>query len=220
MLVIEPIHGLSNYLRVVFSYYKKACELNEELIVIWSVTSECNGFFLDYFEPVKNITFKKENTDKLKINYKGCYSYNENYNIDYSMLKPLIKIKNIIVSKMNILNNDYNAIHVRRTDHSNLAKKKNKYTSDEMFFDFLDKKKDNKCIYIATDNKITYNEFKDKYKDKIKIIYHNEINEIRKTSLLDAITDIYMCVYATSFMGSGYSSYSKLITLLREINKK
>ena len=65
MLVIEPIHGLSNYLRVVFSYYKKACELNEELIVIWSVTSECNGFFLDYFEPVKNITFKKENTDNI-----------------------------------------------------------------------------------------------------------------------------------------------------------
>jgi len=29
-----------------------------------------------------------------------------------------------------------------------------------------------------------------------------------------------MCVYATSFMGSGYSSYSILITRLREINKK
>ena len=220
MLVIEPRQGLSNYLRVVFSYYKKACELNQELVVIWSVTSEYNCFFLDYFEPVKNITFKKENKDKLKINYKGCYPYNKNYNIDYSLLKPLPEIKNIIINKIKILNNNYNAIHVRRTDHVNLAKKNNKYTSDEMFFNFINNMKDKKNIYIATDNEITYNIFKNKYNFEIKFNYHNEINGLRKTSLKDAIIDIHMCVYADNFMGSQYSSFSDLIISLRKTNKK
>ena len=81
--------------------------------------------------PIKNITFKKNNNDKHKINYYGYYPIN--ININYSMLEPLPEIKNIILSKMKILNNNYNAIHVRRTDHVDLAKKKNKYTSDEMF---------------------------------------------------------------------------------------
>ena len=219
MYVIKPNGGLCNYLRVVFSYYIKARKLNQELVVIWKITSECNGFFLDYFMPIKNITFKKENNDKLKINYCGCYA-NKNYKINYSMLELLPELKNIILSKMDILNNNYNAIHVRRTDHTNLAKKKNKYTSNEMFFEFIDKNKDNKCIYIATDNQKTYNEFKDIYKDNIKINYHNEINGLRKTSLKDAIIDLYMCVYANNFMGSGYSSFSGLINTIRKMDKK
>ena len=49
MYVIHPRGGLCNYLRVVFSYYIKARKLNQELVVIWKITSECNGFFLDYF---------------------------------------------------------------------------------------------------------------------------------------------------------------------------
>ena len=219
MYVIQPTGGLCNYLRVVFSYYIKACELNEELVVIWNITSQCNGFFLDYFKPIKNITFKKENNDKLKINYCGCYA-NKNYKINYSMLELLPELKNIILSKMKILNNNYNAIHVRRTDHTNLAKKKNKYTSNEMFFEFIDKNKDNKCIYIATDNQKTYNEFKDIYKDIIKINYHNELNGLRKTSLKDAIIDLYMCIYANNFMGSDYSSFSSLINSIRKMDKK
>ena len=218
MYVIHPRGGLCNYLRVVFSYYIKARELNEELVVIWKITSECNGFFLDYFMPIKNITFKKNNNDKHKINYYGYYPINNN--INYSMLEPLPEIKNIILSKMKILNNNYNAIHVRRTDHVDLAKKKNKYTSDEMFFEYIDNIKDKNCIYIATDNEKTYNEFKDKYKDNIKFNYHNEINGLRKTSLKDAISDLFMCVYANNFMGSQYSSFTDLINSLRKINKK
>ena len=218
MYVIHPRGGLCNYLRVVFSYYIKARELNEELVVIWKITSECNGFFLDYFMPIKNITFKKNNNDKHKINYYGYYPINNN--INYSMLEPIPELKNIILNKMNILNNKYNAIHVRRTDHVDLAKKKNKYTSDEMFFEYIDNIKDKNCIYIATDNEKTYNEFKDKYKDNIKFNYHNEINGLRKTSLKDAISDLFMCVYANNFMGSQYSSFTDLINSLRKINKK
>ena len=38
---------------------------------------------------------------------------------------------------------------------------------------------------------------------------------MRKTSLRDAILDIYMCVSSEKFMGSGYSSFSDFIECLR-----
>ena len=53
--VIKPSGGLCNYLRVIFSYYQYAQKINKKLVVIWTVTRFCNGFFLDYFEPVENI---------------------------------------------------------------------------------------------------------------------------------------------------------------------
>ena len=38
MIVVYPTEGLANKLRVTFSFYQKALETNEELIVIWDVT--------------------------------------------------------------------------------------------------------------------------------------------------------------------------------------
>ena len=38
---------------------------------------------------------------------------------------------------------------------------------------------------------------------------------MRKTSLKDAIIDMYMCVYSNDFMGSDYSSFSDIINRLR-----
>ena len=217
MYVIQPKGGFCNYLRVVFSYYMKTCESNEELVVIWDITSKCNGFFLDYFMPIKNITFITKNIDNLYVNYKGNDPYNNDYKIDYSMLELIPELKNIIINKIKTLDNNYHAIHVRRTDHINDAKKNNQFTTNEMFFEFIDNIEDKKNIYIATDNEYTYNVFKKKYKDYIKFNYHNEIDGVRKTSLKYAIIDIYMCIYAKTFKGSGWSSFSMLIDNLRII---
>ena len=97
-----------------------------------------------------------------------------------------------------------------------MAKYNNRYTDDEEFINFLDKSDNNKNIYIATDNKITYNKFKKKYQNRIKIDYHKtNNNSLRKTSLQDAIIDIYICVYSDDFMGSGWSSFSRVIKSLR-----
>jgi len=114
------------------------------------------------------------------------------------------------------LNKNYISVHIRRTDHIQLAKYNNRYTDDEEFINFLDKSDNNKNIYIATDNKITYNKFKKKYQNRIKIDYHKtNNNSLRKTSLQDAIIDIYICVYSDDFMGSGWSSFSRVIKSLR-----
>ncbi len=72
----------------------------------------------------------------------------------------------------------------------------NHNTNDEAFVEFIEKAGMHKLIYIATDNKATYDAFKKKYADRIKLEYHQtNQNGLRETSLQDSIIDIYICVY-------------------------
>lgn len=213
MFVIKPLGGLCNCLRVVFSCYSYCKEKNLDLVVIWKVTSACNGFFLDYFKPIKNINFIKNN-NKYNINYSSCYPY-KNYKPNYEKLELLPKLKNIINNKISILNNNYISVHIRRTDQVNPAKKNNRFITDEMFIKYIDSYENKKNIYIATDNKQTYDFYKKKYNTLIKFNYHNELKGLRKTSLNDSIIDLYMCVYSDNFMGTVYSSFSDLIMNLK-----
>jgi hypothetical protein len=216
MFVVVPLGGLCNKLRVIFSYNDFAIYNNKKLIVIWKIEKNCPGLFLNYFEPINNITFMENNTNNLKIDYKGC-SINNDYPPNYKKLKLLPYMIQIIKNKINLLGNNYIAVHIRRTDHIELAKKNNKYTTDDDFFDFIEKNKKDNNIYIATDNKITYDIFKNKYNNIIKLSYHVEINSLRETSLEDSIIDLFMCIYSSNFKGSGWSSFSDLIYNFRKI---
>jgi hypothetical protein len=223
-MIIKPTGGLCNYLRVVFSYYYYALSIETELHVIWNVTEACNGFFLDYFEDIPNIHFYKsiqelESIQKPhKIDYSGCYvhpDFYHNRNIyEKLILKPYLKDE--IKKRMNILENDYISVHIRRTDH--LKASRGKHTKDEEFIDYLNNF--DKNIYIATDNKETYDIFKKKYNERIKIKYHEESESLRRTSLKDAIIDMYMCINSDNFKGSYHSSFSGVIKKQREYKFK
>jgi hypothetical protein len=213
MYVIEPTCGLCNKLRVIFSYYKFVKDNNKKLTVIWIKSPECPGYFLDYFEPIDDIIFEYNNDKNLKIDYIG-YSIIEEYMPDYKELKLLPFIFKKIQNKINILGNNYISVHIRRTDHIKLAKQNSCYTSDELFFIFIEKH-NNQNLYIATDNQETYNTFYNKYKNMVKFEYYSTINNLRQTTLEDSIIDMYMCIYSSKFMGSGYSSFSTTIKLMR-----
>ena len=218
MITICPQGGLCNYLRVVFSYYEYARQNNIELNVIWISTPECPGFFLDYFEPVPHINFinfkLEDQIPNINCHYIG-FSIKGGYPPKYENLKLKTSLKKCILTKVDILNKNYISVHIRRTDHIMGAKKNNCYTDDEEFIKFLNSS--NKNIYIATDNEITYNKFKSLYNGRIKFNYHKtNNNKVRHTSLHDAIIDMYMCVYSDNHKGSGYSSFSDLISTLRK----
>ena len=219
MITIQPKYGLCNYLRVIFSYYEYAISINSELNVLWKKTNHCPGYFLDYFEPIPQVYFH-ELKKNLKIDYTG-YQWHPDfspYKINiYDKLKLKPELEKIISDKLDILNKNYISVHIRRTDHVEHAKKNNCYTNDEAFINFIDKQDSNKNIYISTDNETTYNKFKQKYHNRIKFNYHKTNDDAyRKTSLQDAIIDIYMCVHSVDFMGSGWSSFSDLIKHLRK----
>jgi hypothetical protein len=217
MIIIQPVGGLCNYLRVIFSYYEYAKSVNSQLTVLWEKTNSCNGHFLDYFEPISNIIFISKKPENSSIYYKGC-SVCPNFKPNYTELKLLPFMKEKIINKLKIIGTNYISAHIRRTDHISLAMKNNKFTSDKEFEDFIENN-NNFNVYIATDNIDTYNKFKKKYNNRIKLDFHNTLpNNLRHTTLEDAILDIYLCVYSTHFMGSGWSSFSDFINQLREIN--
>lgn len=234
-IVVQPTGGLCNYLRVVFSYYEYAKQQGKSLIVIWYVTDACNGYYLDYFQPVDGIIFKKDNNDDLPIDYKGCSTHSE-IKPNYSMLKLIPELQETINKKIVSLEN-YIAIHVRRTDHIELAKSKNRFTTDEEFIQFVNQYPEHN-LYVATDNRKTQDMFIEKFPEKIKEVklinkemdrkhlyfigINGETREdisncLRKTDLSDAITDIFVCVGSSKFKGSGWSSFSDFIKDMRGI---
>lgn len=222
MIIIEPTGGLCNRLRVLFSYYKLAESKQQQLHVIWTPNEECPGHFLDYFETIKNVSFIQYNK-KLKpfIMYKGCQwhpQYNPYQQFIYKSLRLNKKLKQEIDNRIHKLENNYVAVHIRRTDHIQLAKQRNVYTCDDEFEYFIN---DYKNVYIATDNVITYTKFSKKYKDRIKFPYHqHNTKHLRHTTLHDSIIDLFMCIHASHFKGSGYSSFSDFINQMRSKNTK
>ena len=148
-ITIVPTGGLCNKLRVIFTYYMFAKAQNKLLYVIWEEDEECPGYFLDYFEQVDGIIFDKTNSRKLNIDYKGAQR-KAKYFPNYENLKLNQYLKEKITSRIELLNNNYIAVHIRRTDHTELAKGKGIYTSDETFFKFIDEDKQACNLYIAT----------------------------------------------------------------------
>lgn len=172
-------------------------------------------FFLDYFKPIENIIFLKNNNDNLDLNYRGCLlhsdfnPYEKFIYYDLELLDHLkLKLNNIILNL-----NPYIAIHVRRTDHCGYD---NKYTTDDEFINFINDNNDYK-LYIATDNRDTQKKFYNLFNKRIKIINWIKKNnsQFRKTTLEQTILDIYICINSNYFKGSYYSSFSDFIIQMR-----
>jgi len=223
-LVIMPEGGLCNMLSVVFSWYAKAKKEGRELVVCWALSDACPGFFLDYFEPVPGIRFIKGYNPGAKYDYQGCGVLEEfNHPSMYAALKPKAYIQvrvdaNIAELKSGGLG--FVAIHARRTDHVMDAMANKKFTSDATFFQFLDKQPQETNIYLATDNLGTQETYKARYGERIKAMkWITPRRALRQTGIEDAVVDIYTCVAANAFLGSGWSSFSDLINDLRCLNQ-
>lgn len=189
-ITIQPRGGLCNHLRVVFTHYIYARSIDAELIVIWKPCGKLPGFFLDYFEPVPHITFKKNKENNDNIYYwggVGIRKYLNSVNL-YDKLKLKPAFQKIIDEKVNKLNNNYVAVHIRRTDCERLAKNFNSFTDDDQFIDFLNKFSNNTNIYIATDNSKSFNKFQKLHPQQVKFKYRNvpERNDGRGPTLDDS----------------------------------
>ena len=101
-IIISPTNGLCNKLRVVFSYLQIARASKKKLIVLWNDTEDkardiggtCPGFFLNYFEALRDVEFIETNEGykDLDITYKGCWphkAYDPNESFIYNELRLL-----------------------------------------------------------------------------------------------------------------------------------
>jgi hypothetical protein len=218
VIVVRPMGGLCNKLRVIFSYWEHAKLNNKNVIVIWEVSDECPGFFLDYFEPVNGINFITNNNGlDLKIDYTG-FGWHPDFipykKFLYADLKLKSNLMNRVTEKLKILG-EFIAIQVRRTDHQEMAIRNNKFTSDEEFCKFIDNNPSYN-LFITADNKNSFDYFKNLYTDKVKIDFpKDDPTKLRHTSLEDSIVDMFVCINSKYFKKSGYSSFGGTIDQLR-----
>lgn len=227
--------GLCNRLRsIIGCWYIAECK-KENIIVHWEINDlACNGLFSDLFLPfvekniqIEYITRNKETTyDYTDVWTAGTIIKNLGKDLKMKLLtEPQVEKKYykrfhthpILLSKVNafVKNKDFISIHIRRTDHSILAKKNNVFTEDHIFHSFIQKYPEY-SVYLATDDYEIQESFKQTYPT---LFYHHPVSKETKnrcTSLEHAWIDILICSRATYFQGSGWSSFSHLIRVLQK----
>lgn len=217
--------GLSNRVRTILGFLQVCDYYNKKLNVIWIEDNTCNGFFLDYFKPIRNVNFINKN---VKSNYEGQNTIENicsNYNIpfDKKILYGNIKLIDDLEYKIQTYINKYNiqniiGIHVRRTDYTGniIGKILNGSNPDEEFFNYIEKYSNDK-FFIATDNKETQDLYINKYKGRI--LFYSKIkitDNLRKTTLEDAIIDIYILSYNKKIKGTYNSSFTEFARCLKK----
>jgi hypothetical protein len=211
--------GLGNKVRVLLSYLYRANQENKKLKLYWVKDNECPDNFESLFKPIDNVSIHNlEDTNN--YDYNTWDEDNTLYYDYYKLLKPIDSIQKEIDSKIKLLDNNYIACHIRRTDafiHSVYADNLKK---DDEYINFINSFDKSYKIYIATDCRDTQKKFIDMYKDRMiykEISDQNYNDSIRQTSVQDAVVDIYVCASATYFMRS-FGSFSDTIYHLRKIN--
>jgi len=108
------------------------------------------------------------------------------------------------------------ALHIRRQDHVDMALKLKKYTPLSEFIGFVQYHTD-KPVFLITDCHNVQQCLK-KYDVTIfKELKPTEHPFMRPTSLMDAIIEMLICSYSCRFKGTGFSSFSELIKIWRQI---
>ncbi len=205
-----------------------AAEMSESVEFHWIIDEPCNGRWSDIFLPHASVLDVNKPHGKYDFEGQGTVNaiirrYFPEY-IQADGLQELIiqhycsfRIRSDLLQTVKeiIPKCAYHSIHVRRTDHVELAMKAGKFTDLTEFDTFVNcSRNSNYPVYLATDAR----EVQDYYFDAVKYKMIPENNAcLRPTSLRDAMVDILACAFAEKFKGSGYSSYSKLIEIYRTI---
>jgi hypothetical protein len=236
-------NGLSNKIRTMLGYIYISEKLNMKLYSYWYNESTCECNFEDFFKPIDGITMINDIEFNLLRNTATYIFAGQSTIINIiKQITPNItreEAENELVKlyKKIILKDEINdeiqqiikkydisnciGLHIRRTDHLTAfnIERPHSYTKDEDFFEFIEKYKHSASkIYLATDNYDTQKIFLDKYRDNI--IIYNKIpinNNIRKTSIHNAIIDVYLLSHCKQIMGSYLSSFSVLAQRLKKI---
>jgi hypothetical protein len=208
--------GLCNRLQVVLSYLYKANLENKKLKIYWITDDECPEIYSNLFQSIDNVEFEYINDDK-DIDIYDYVTYqreNQEYIFAnyYQYLKPLPEIQNIIDKYKKLLNSNigYISCHIRKTDSLSHYD----HLQDKAYMDFINQYDPTLKIYIATDNKETQDIFKNVYRDRLVIKDIISSNNLRQTSLQDAVIDIYVCAGSTYFMGTNGSTFTNTIDFI------
>jgi len=212
---VQVVLGLCNRLRVMFSYLMR---YPPPLTVTWIKDRDCDAHFQDLFEygSLKNIVIFDElpgyekRVDVRTFEKHPQITWKEVGNALKLHLRPIPSLQQRISNQLQTMGPDFVAVHIRRTDHVALAREHDKFTEDDVFLQFLDKQNGN--IWCATDNEETCKLLFARYGQRVRYLHHSEG---RFGPLQDAVVDMYLCINASEFQGTKFSSFSRCIKEMR-----
>jgi hypothetical protein len=213
-ITVHAEWGLNNRIMIILSYLYKANQEGKKLRVFWKNSDDCPGDFKDIFKSIPNVDIIY-NIDKYDFNG-DVVKIPNNLLQDYRLLQPIDSLQEEIDNTKKLLNYEYIACHLRRTDGWNWYI--NDRHTDEEYMDFIDQYPQELKIYIATDCRDTQQKFIDKYGDRLIYKKIEDNDNFRQTSLQDAVKDMYVCAGAKYFMRSP-GSFSNTIIHLRNLSK-
>ena len=216
--VVRAHGGLCNRLRVLLSYRA----WRRELTVVWRPDAQCAGArWADVFEPLAGVQFLEEDPERVDaFTCDNTHEAPKGWEAAYRelRLRPAHEDKRRTMR----VAGPYAAIHARRTDARAHAELHGCYTPDEHLLAWC--RGHGGRVYVATDNGTTQRllcaALRTMGKQPVTcapIAEHPEQDmwERRNTPLADSAIDLFMCAGATAFEGSGDSSFTNTITMLR-----
>ena len=212
-VLVRTVGGLCNRLRLVFSVLAKARKLGVSLRVIWVPDSECNGHFLDVFEPVPDIQFVGDSWVHALLPL-AIESYLAVGDRDYSRLVPVEPVRTRVKALLQDLGRPFAAMHLRRTDLALLGK--NDDLHDDKFETVVRDENPSHKIYLATDNADTQTKFLRNFPGRIVVNkpIEKQAGSRRQTGLDHAVVDLFTCAHSDRFVGTKNSSFSQEIEAL------
>lgn len=230
-ITVVAMNGLGNKLQVLLSYLVRANNEGKKLRLIWHLSEACPQKYDELFEPMPNLdVIYSDEIIPIDINIenpKETYMYNPDYinflnyndwNLignSYLLLKPVPLVQNNIDITKTKLGENYIACHIRRTDALTASGYKDNITKDEEYINFINQYPINLKVYIATDCRDTQKKFIDIYGDRMVYKKIEDNNNLRQTSVQDAVKDMYVCAGAKYFKKS-YGTFTDTIMKLRK----
>lgn len=215
--------GLGNRLLYILEIIKSNTN-NEDITIIWNNNQHCDGCYNDFFLPINNMTITQNvdfnniiPTSKHFIHHTfEDYDKTEYYNI-LRNIKINIDIENIVNNYITNIGK-FISIHIRRGDFKRLTQslKTKGWSTDDLtedkYFEFINKFPEHN-IFLATDCPKIRELFCDKYGQRLKY-YSSLFTGLRRTTIKDAVIDMFICSKTPHFLGTDLSTYSICIQLL------
>jgi 2-polyprenyl-3-methyl-5-hydroxy-6-metoxy-1,4-benzoquinol methylase len=223
-ITVAALAGLNNRIQVILSYLYFAKKQGKKLKIVWLLNDQCPERFDKLFYPIKDVDIIYDPIDESLYDYKNWDKENNEYIKEkyYRLLHPIITIETDIINMKQLLsydNKNYIACHIRRTDALTHQWYKEHTKSDEEYIAFINSCPANYKIYIATDCKITQKKFIDIYGDRMIYKLILDTDQLRQTTLADAVKDMYVCAGAKYFMRS-YGTFSDTIEHIRNLDNE
>ncbi len=217
-MLLCPHQGLCNRLENVFAFINETRKRGETITLIWQDNDECKGDFNELFQPIQGLNVVKMPvpSDHKQVWIPMTPDAYETLGRD---LKPTEWVQCKVDWWKGMMKDDYIALHVRHTDfvgwmdwayHVDIRENTDMY-------EFVDSFPIDTRIFLASDNPRDQNLFRQRYGERVffeKIV--PDPTKRRKTTLREAVIDMFVCAGAKAFMGTRGSSFSKTILALRK----